>query len=132
MTDCKPEKSRKTRHGALDKSVFDRCQLCPEKKIKRVTLFASNYTVSEYKDNIGRVAQMILDLNVHCHVKCTKRCAHPFVMDLSKPLPHKSQFTEIPCGIHCAKHATKKHHQTSHDKCTSETFGIKKQPWDKH
>lgn len=132
LIDCKHGKPRR-RRSQVDKSPFDRCVLCPDKRIKRVTLFASNYTVSEYKDNVGRVAQMVLDLNIHCHVKCSKRnCKHPFVMDLSKPPVHKSKYTEIPCGIHCAKHKTKKPHQRSHDKCTCETFGIRKQSWDKN
>lgn len=132
--DCKDEKSCKTRNCcAIEKSVFDRCRLCSGKDTKRKSLFASNYTVSEYNDNIGRVARMILDLNIHCHSKCTKRnCSHPFVMDLSKPPKHKSKFTEIPCGIECAKHETKKPHQRSHDKCTNERFGVKKQSWDKN
>lgn len=91
---------------------FDRCNLNPSKKTRKRTLFASEFPVAEYKDNIGRIGRMIMDLNVHCHNKCEGRdCVHPFVVDFTKHPDCRSKFTERPCGLHCTKHVIKKPHQ---------------------
>lgn len=108
---------------------FDRCNLSPKQKLRRQTLFASEFPVTEYKDNIGRIGRMIMDLNVHCHNRCEGRdCKHPFLVDFSKHPDCRSRITERPCGLHCTKHETKRPHQKTKvdsKKCAGEFFGLK-------
>lgn len=53
-------------------------------------MLASNYPVSEYRDNVCRVGKLIMKYNIHNHNNCTNRkCAHPFVLDWrSAPWSH--------------------------------------------
>lgn len=68
----------------------------PVPKITRTAnckqLFAGPHPISEYMDNIGRVGQVIMDRNLHCHENCTKnRCEHEFTVDVTKRLTNRNE-----------------------------------------
>lgn len=111
----------------VDDKCFARCRLDKVKKDRAKTLFASNFMVSEYKDNISRIGRLITDLNIHCHENCwVMGCNHPFVVDLSKHPKTKSAVTEAPCGYHCARHLWKKPRTQHREICTTTKFGLKR------
>lgn len=60
---------------------FDHCKL-KGRKSGQNCLFASEFPVSEYMDNISRIGQMIMKQNLHCHEDCRDKCKHEFMLNL--------------------------------------------------
>lgn len=104
------------KRGHVPDTCFDRCSLNPDGKARRFTLFASQFPVSEYRDNICRIGQMLMDLNVNCHEICKRTaCKHKFTVDWSLDPAKKRRCKYEKCESTYSGWKSKFQTKTSHD-----------------